>query len=60
MNDQKPWECVVCPTFIDTGEGKADIGLRRGEVGAFEGLDRVWLIEISDPPSRMLFRAFNL
>ena len=51
------------PTFADTGEGKTDSDLGRGdegEVGAFEGLDRVRLIEMSVPPSRMLFLAFNL
>ena len=48
---------------MDTGEGKIDNGLWRGdtgEVGALELLDRVRLIEMSVPPSRMLFRAFNL
>lgn len=48
-------------TFMDTGEGKTDNGLGRGdegEVGAFE--DRLRLIEMSVPPSRMLFLAFNL
>lgn len=49
-------------TFTDTGEGKPDRGLVRGdegEVGAFELLDRLRLM-MSVPPSRMLLRAFNL
>jgi len=48
--------------LIDTGDGKTDNDLGRGEageVGAFEWLDRVRLIEMS-VPSRMLFRAFNM
>jgi len=50
-------------TFADTGEGKTDNDFGRGdevEVGACEWLDRVRFIEMSVPPSRMLFRAFNL
>ena len=50
-------------TLADTGEGRTDDGLGRsdaGEVGTFEMLDRVRLIEMSVPPSRMLLRAFNL
>lgn len=52
----------LVPTFMDTGEGKMDNDLARGdegEVGALELFDRVKLIEIS-VPSRMAFRAFNL
>jgi len=52
---------IIVPTFTETGEGKTDKDLGRGDegdVGAFEWLVR--LIEMSVPPSRMLFRAFNL
>ena len=53
---------LIAPTFADTGDGKVDNDLGRGEegeVGALERLDRVKLIEMS-VPSRMLFRAFSL
>jgi len=58
-------DCIAYPLFIDTGEGRTDNGLRRGdadEVGAPELLDRVKFIDMSVPvpPSRMLFRAFSL
>ena len=52
----------LVPTFTDTGEGRIDIDLVRGdegEVGALELFDRVKLMEMS-VPSRILLRAFNL
>lgn len=52
----------LVPTFMDTGEGKIDSDLWRGdegEVGALDPPDRVKLIEMS-VPSRIAFRAFNL
>jgi len=53
--------CIGYSYFTETGEGKTDNGLARGDegdIGAFEWLDRVWLMSV--PPSRMLFRAFNM
>jgi len=55
--------CIRYSLFAETGEGKTDNDLGRGDegdVGAFEPLDFVRLIEMSVPPSRMLFRAFNM
>ena len=52
---------LFVPTFMDTEDGRTDNGRGdEGEVGPFEWLDRLRLIEMSVPPSRMLLRAFNL
>jgi len=54
--------CIGYSPFPDTGEGKIDDDLGRGDVGEIgppEWLDRVRLIEMS-VPSRMLFRAFSI
>jgi len=55
--------CIGYSLLKDAWQGRTDNDFGCGDegvVGAFEWLDRVRLIEMSVPPSRMLFRAFNM